>query len=63
MPHKAVKITVMSCLLRKNIITFLSSMAHIAEWREKLGEALEVFGLTFKKSVPFSFKVSTITVL
>lgn len=49
MPHKAVKITAMSCLLRKNIITFLSSMVHIAEWRGELGEALEVFGLTLKR--------------
>lgn len=63
MPHKAVKVTVTSCLLRKNITTFLSSMAHIAKWREKLGEALEVFGLTFQKGAQFNFKASTITIL
>lgn len=63
MPHKAVKITATSCLLRKNKITFLSSTIHIAEWREELSEALEVFGLTFKKSVQFHFKASTITIL
>lgn len=63
MPHKAVKITATSCLLRKNKITFLSFTVHIAEWREELSEALEVFGLTFKKGVQFHFKASTITIL